>query len=282
MKYVKNFNNNAALVQDAQGAEWVVLGNGVGFGQHAGDTIDDTKVARYFKADAEHRDSLDNLQNFDPDLTDATLAVVKTVEATLGVKFSDYQYLILADHIDFATKRANSGVNLSDPASRWEVRRLFPKEFEAAREAILQLNAALGVDLPEDEASFLTYHFVNVENEQVNLQDTIAISQLTASVIKIVQLQYQITLDAESFNYSRFVSHLRFFFIRMLKGDQEPSETLDPSLLLLMQTKYPKEYGVVEIITKYLQKQRGWHLAENDQVYLTLHVWRVTHRDETE
>lgn len=281
MQYVKNFNNNAALVKDVQDTEWIVLGNGIGFGHKPGDKIDETKVVRYFKADADHRESLDNLQNFAAEITDATLAVVKGVEADLGVKFTDYQYLILADHIDFAVKRANSGVTLSDPASKWEVRRLFPKEFEAAREAILQLDAVLGIDLPEDEASFLTYHFVNVENEQEKLQDTIAISQLTASVIKIVQLQYQMTLDAESFNYSRFVSHLRYFFIRMLKGDKEPSEPLDPSLLILMQSKYPREYGVVEIITKYLQNQRGWHIADNDKVYLTLHVWRVTHRQDS-
>lgn len=282
VKYVKNFNNNAALVVDDHQAEWIVLGNGIGFGHRRGDDIAETQVARYFKAAGDHREQLDNLQNFAPDITDATLAVVAIVEAALGIKFDDYAYLLLADHIDFAVQRAKGGVTLADPASKWELRRLFPREFEAARQAILQLDARLGVDLPEDEATFLTYHFVNVETKSEELQDTIAIAQLTASVIKIVQLHEQTTLDAESFSYSRFVSHLRYFFIRKLKADVDPSPPLDPSFRQLMQTKYPEASAVVEIIAKYLHQARGWHVSDNDKVYLTLHVWRVTHRNATE
>ncbi|MEB3365639.1 CAT RNA binding domain-containing protein [Lactobacillus sp. R2/2] len=33
MKFVKNFNNNAALVSDKSGVDWVVIGNGIGFGK---------------------------------------------------------------------------------------------------------------------------------------------------------------------------------------------------------------------------------------------------------
>ncbi|MFC6182622.1 PRD domain-containing protein [Lactiplantibacillus daowaiensis] len=281
MKYIKNFNNNAALVVDEHQTEWIVLGNGVGFGHHPGDHIPKDRVARYFKADTANSEVLDTLGNFPSAITDATLQVVKAVETTLQVQFTDYQYLILADHIDFACTRARNGITLSDPANKWEVRQLFPKEFEAARQAILTLDAALGIDLPDDEATYLTYHFVNVKNEQENLQDTIAISQLTVSVIKIVQLQYQMTLDAESFNYSRFVSHLRYFFIRKIKGDTDVSQALDPSLLMLMRSKYPRESAVVNIITNYLHKARGWEMADNDKVYLILHVWRVTHREQT-
>ena len=40
MKFVKNFNNNAALVEDDQQTELIVIGKGVGFGKHRGDEID--------------------------------------------------------------------------------------------------------------------------------------------------------------------------------------------------------------------------------------------------
>lgn len=44
MKFLKNFNNNAALVVDDQDVEWIVVGNGVGFGKHKGDQIDEQKI----------------------------------------------------------------------------------------------------------------------------------------------------------------------------------------------------------------------------------------------
>lgn len=31
MKFVKNFNNNAALVSDESEVDWVMIGNGIGF-----------------------------------------------------------------------------------------------------------------------------------------------------------------------------------------------------------------------------------------------------------
>jgi beta-glucoside operon transcriptional antiterminator len=41
MIFLKTFNNSAALVQDDQGQEQVVLGKGVGFGLKKGDKIDE-------------------------------------------------------------------------------------------------------------------------------------------------------------------------------------------------------------------------------------------------
>lgn len=279
MKYVKSFNNNAALVVDDNQHEWVVLGNGIGFGKNAGDPVDETKIIRKFTSSNDEPERMDNLSSFSPEITDATLKVVAATEKTLDVTFSDYQYLTLADHINFAYARAQDGISLSDSATKWEIANLFPAEFKAAQSAIMILNIELGVILPEDEAVFITYHFVNVKNERGSLQDTIEISKLMGDVVNIVQLNYQMTLDTQSFNYSRFISHLRYFFIKMMKHKQSTDELLDPALLTLMATKYPKEYATVEIIGKYLKRVHQWELSPNDEVYLTLHVWRVTHRE---
>ena len=40
MDFIKNFNNNAALVRDESGVEWIVLGKGIGFGKKLGDCVD--------------------------------------------------------------------------------------------------------------------------------------------------------------------------------------------------------------------------------------------------
>ncbi len=57
---------------------------------------------------------------------------------------------------------------------------------------------------------------------------------------------------------------------------------LDQSLLQLMIAKYPQAYATVERIDTFLQSKAGWRLEPDDKVYLTLHIWRVTHRQKSE
>ncbi|MFD0898024.1 CAT RNA binding domain-containing protein [Loigolactobacillus binensis] len=54
MYFVKNFNNNVALVKDQLNIAWVVIGNGIGFGKKYGEPIDETQVEQRFIAVAEH------------------------------------------------------------------------------------------------------------------------------------------------------------------------------------------------------------------------------------
>lgn len=56
-----------------------------------------------------------------------TTKVIKLVEPKLNIKFNDFQYLALADHIDFALTRSEDKVDMNATNTRWEVRNLFPK-----------------------------------------------------------------------------------------------------------------------------------------------------------
>jgi Transcriptional antiterminator len=277
LKFVKNYNNNAALVVDDDNVEWIIVGKGIGFGKKAGDLVDASKISQKFKS--ENTKDIDTLNEYDESIINVTSDIVKDVEEFLNVKFNDYQYLILADHINYAYERAKEHIEFTDRAVSWEVKKLFPKEYEASNRALEIILQDLGVLFPKGELVFLTYHFVNLENEKESLQDTIQISKMIADIINIIQLSYHTTLDDESFNYSRLVSHLRYFLIRKIKSEQATGEQLDPSLLKLMILKYPEENKTVQKISTYLRNTKGWLLSQNDQVYLILHVWRVTHRD---
>ena len=48
MKFLKTFNNSAALIENNQGQEEIVLGKGVGFGLKKGDPVDESKIERRF------------------------------------------------------------------------------------------------------------------------------------------------------------------------------------------------------------------------------------------
>ncbi len=75
MIFLKTFNNSAALVQDDQGQEQVVLGKGVGFGLKKGDKIDESKVERRFIANS-HQDEVNQVKEINASTIDLTNKVI--------------------------------------------------------------------------------------------------------------------------------------------------------------------------------------------------------------
>ena len=68
------------------------------------------------------------------------------------------------------------------------------------------------------------------------------------------------------------ILHLRFFFQRLNK--KEKIETEDDFLLKQIKEKYKKAYECMLKIEVYLEKE----LSEEEQLYLTIHIQRVTQR----
>lgn len=282
MIFVKNFNNNIALVKDRDSIEWVVIGNGIGFGKKPGDEVDQSKITRRFIAADDDNSSLDTLANISDQTILITNEVVKMVEPLLNVKFNSYQYLVLADHIEFTILRSKTAIDLADGTTRWSVQKLFPKEYEVAKKAIALIRNLSGIEASSGEVVFITYHFLNLRSDAPGLHDTIKITKLIEQVIEIVQYEYGFSLDSDSFYFNRFVTHLRSFMIQHMKMTERTNNELDPAILKLMIAKYPHAYKTVERIGEFLQKQTGWTLQPDEKVYLTLHVWRVTHHQISE
>lgn len=276
MKFLRTLNNSAAIVED-DGKEEVVLGKGIGFGLKKGDQVDESKIERRFIT-ADDQESFDQVKDISAYTLDVTNKVVKMVEPLLNIKFNDYQYLALADHIDFALTRVKDNIDLSDNNTRWEVKNLFPQEYAIAKKIVKLINHELNVELPESESVLMTYHLVNASSNDSQVQETVEITNLISGIINIIQLDYQIVLDAESFNYSRFITHLRALLIRLIRNQKADTEELDPSLLGFMKIKYNHAYETAERIAIYLHSKMGWNLGPDDKFYLVLHIWRVTSR----
>ena len=71
-------------------------------------------------------------------------------ELLLNVKLNDFQYLALADHIDFALSRIEDNIDISAANTRWEVKNLFPKEYKISEKVIALINKEMNVNLPVD------------------------------------------------------------------------------------------------------------------------------------
>lgn len=278
MKFVKSYNNNAALVKDDENKEWIVTGKGISFGKKVDDDIDDAKIERRFASEDSQKVEPEVVQGIEPRAFEAVDAVVKMADEKYQITFTGYQYFSLADHIDFMIKRTLDGATIPKTTGNWEAKKLFSKEYSAASDAVTIIEKSTHLSLDTGEALYLMYHFINAESDGAKLQDTVRMSKYITGIVNIIQYQYAMTLDPDSFNYERFIAHLRALMVRHITG-VKPSEELDPSLLKLMEAKYPKEKDTVDRISKYLDHETSWILSPDDRVYLILHIWRVTHRE---
>lgn len=278
MKFVKNYNNNAALVTDDKGNEWIVTGKGIGFGKKYGDNIDENKIEQRFASESSQNVEPEIVQGIETRAFEATDAVVKMAEENYQITFTGYQYFSLADHIDFMIKRTLDGASMPNSTGNWEAKKLFPKEYAAACEAVKAIEKSTHLSLDSGESIYLMYHFINAESDGTKLQDTVRMSKYITNVVNIVQYQYAMTLDPESFNYERFIAHLRALIVRHITN-YKSNEELDPALLKLMESRYPKEKDTVDCISRYFEREEAWKLSLDDRVYLILHIWRVTHRE---
>ena len=143
MRFLKSYNNSVALVKNEQGKEEIVIGKGIGFGLKKGDQIDQEKIERRFIT-AKDQESIMQLKDISTKTLELTTKVIKLVEPKLNIKFNDFQYLALADHIDFALTRSEDKVDMNATNTRWEVRNLFPEEYTVAIDAITVIEKVSG------------------------------------------------------------------------------------------------------------------------------------------
>ncbi|WP_059103079.1 PRD domain-containing protein [Shouchella shacheensis] len=277
MYLIKSFNNNIALVKDASGTEWIVLGTGVGFGKEKGEAVDELAIKRKFIAETSAKTRQPFLEMVDQipvSIFETTANMMKTAEAVIGVKLSHHLFLSLADHLNFAIQRVKDNVD-DLHMDRWELQKLYSKEHQAAVKAIRVVYDELDVLLPRSEESFLTYHFVNAQGPRHQLSETMKMTEVINRIIEIIEYHYEMQLNEESANYSRLLTHLRYFVLRQLHEENLDQNELDQDMIHMIKDKYSYAYECVEKISRFLAKRYEWDLSVNEKLYLTLHIWRL-------
>lgn len=279
MEFLKKFNNNVALVKDTTDIEWIVIGKGIGFGSEKGDNVDETIVDRRFVAEPTNGqiDLLQTIASMDPEIIELASEVTKEAEKFLEITFSTRNYITLADHLNYAIQRTLDSAEYTENL-RWEVKKLYPKEYQAALKAIETINRQLKVTLPKSEETFITYHFVNAQNNEGKLENTVKMTKLINRILEVVKYHFQIELDEESLNYVRFLTHLRYFIIRQTHGENMHHESIDQTVVEAVKATYGRAYEAAEKVSNLLYKQEGWRLSSDEMLYLTLHIRRVTSR----
>jgi len=272
------FNNNVVLAVDQNGQEIVVMGKGIGFKKKNNDEIDQTLIDKIYSLDSSSKDHpiLNILNEIPPEIIYMTTKIISLGEKILDKKFNEAFLITLSDHLNFAMERARNQLFIKNPL-HYEVKNLYKKEFEVGEKAVKLIYEQTGQEMPDTEATSIALHFVNALSGNEGMSETMKVAEITNKILDIVGYHFQIKLDEDSLNYSRFITHLRYFILRHLEEKTIHTNSVS-SIFTLVTQQYPEIYQCVRKIEKFLQVEYGWKISNDEMTYLILHVQRVTSR----
>lgn len=277
MRVTRVLNNNAVMVSDDDGVS-IVLGRAIGYGRKPGDPIDPDVVSERFVPD--QTTSLDRLAAL---LTDTPLETVKVAReiaemahARLAVRVSQSLILPLADHLCFAIQRSRTGMEFDYPL-RWEVAQLYPNEMAVGRDAVDLVRRRLGIDLPDDEAVAVAMHIVNAQFSGSNIAPMIEMTTKLNRILSLIEAELGMAIDRNSMSVTRFVTHLRYLFVRLHSRKQYEGEAV--SIRSAITDAHPAAHHCAERI-RYLLTLDDQSLSDDEVTYLTLHIARLAQAAE--
>ena len=278
MKISRVINNNVICVINEANEELVLMGKGIAFQKKKGDEIDESKIEKEFSMRNKNISSnlATMLSEIPTEHINLSNAIIEKAKKTLNKELNDNIYFTLTDHINFAIKRFNEGYAFNN-ALLWEIKKFYPKEFNIGQDALIMIWEELGIELPEDEAGFIALHIVNAQLNS-NMNNTMEITKLIQSVLKLVKYYYHIDLDESSVYYTRFITHLKYFAQKVLSNKVVPNKKDD--LFTIIQIKYKEAFECAKKIADFVERDYNKKLSEEELVYLTVHIRRITMPNE--
>lgn len=278
MKVSKVFNNNVVLAVDQTDgdAEVVLIGRGLGFGLRPGDDVDHARIEKTFRPGGQQTPEriAAFLEEIPADDIDLAEEIVRRGRARFGDHVGQHMLFPLADHLSFALRRAREGVTITYPL-QWEVSALYPQEVAFSKEILGLVAQERGVQLPDLEAIPFALHFVNARFGQDDLSATMQMTEVFAAVLDTVRGRLEIEIDEESLDATRFITHLRYLFLRQEKREKSPAGMDQQALYDVVRATQPVEFACAQDVRGVLEKRFDWRLDHNEVLYLTLHVARL-------
>lgn len=280
MEIKKILNNNVVVTNNESNQEIVIMGKGLAFQKKVGDFVDSSKIKKTFVL--ETHGMAEKLAKLLRDTSELYLKISSKIidyaQSLLPYKLDEYLYVALTDHISFAISRHKQGLHMKNPLL-WEIRKYYKQEYQIAIKALELIEHETGVALGEDEAASIALHLVNSQLSGENMAAAVQVTGMVNTILNIVKYHYKMELDESSVNYERFLTHLRFFAVRFIRKEKL-EDTVDHFLYEQIQKTYTSAYKCTQKIASYLNKDLNWNLSRDEEIYLTVHIHRVTNRQQ--
>lgn len=272
-KIKKILNNNVVIALTEQDNEVVLTGKGIGFNQKQGETLDDTKVDKYFvlvdKSEQEQYKLL--VPHVSESFIGVMNEVIYLISEKLDADFDEHIHIALTDHLSFAIKRIQQGLGVKNPFLI-ETQTMYPKEYTIAEEVIQLLNHKLDVELPEGEIGFVALHIHSAVTNR-SITELSKYSALINGLVVVIEESLKVEVSRTGIDYLRLVRHLRHAIERSeLNQPVEAHERLEK----VLKEEYPLCYNLSWKLIKIMQKELQTKFPDAEAVYLTMHLQRLS------
>lgn len=275
MKINKILNNNVVISQNKEKKEIIVLGCGIAFKKKIGESIDETLIEKIFIAsDKNTKKKITTLLDEIPlKYIHITDKITKYTKEKFKKEISDTVYVALADHIYRGIERFVSSGEIFN-GLLWDIKRLYPKEFEVGIYALQVIREVTKIQMPEDEAAFIATHIVNAQLNE-NIPTIINLTKLVTELTNIIKYNLFLEVDTSLISYERFINHLKFLGQKILKKDIGENNSSNDELFILVTEKYPKEKECVEKIQEFLEKRYNYQIQIDEMLFLIIHIVKI-------
>lgn len=274
-KITKVINNNIVCSIDKKGREIIIRGLGIGFKNKPGGLVPEDKIEQVYRMDDNKgMGKLEQLFSEIPvEYIEVCSEIIKLAESTLGKKLNKNIQITLTDHISFAIERNRNNMVYRN-ALLHEIMNFYPVEYELGKRAIKIIDEKLGESLLLDEAGFIALHIVNAELD-TDMSNMVKITELMQAVVTIAEKYYGKTFNVEGLDYSRFITHMKFFGQRLFNSKMAPDDD-DDSLRESIKTSYKKDYNCAVKIRGYISSKYNKSVTEEEMAFLTIHLRRIS------
>ncbi|MCI1966307.1 MAG: PRD domain-containing protein [Oscillospiraceae bacterium] len=273
-------SNNFVISKDSSDKEIIVRGLGIGFKKSQGDIIPENKVEKIYRMDTPKQINhlIELVESMPLDYISVCTEIIEDAQLNLGKKLSQNIYVTLTDHICFALERKKKGLEYKNEML-WEIRNFYHAEFVQGERAVSILKDRLGVELSDDEAGFIALHIVNAELE-TGISDMMSITKMIQGILAIIEDHYHITLNQDSLDYGRCITHLKFLGQRIFKGQTVKEDDSDFTLMIrkLVQNKYQKDFQCAKRIQSFIKRNFNHLLSNEEMFFMMVHLGKLVGR----
>ena len=276
MQAIKRINHNTAVCLDGAGRELIATGKGIGFGEMPHEVPLDMVQRTFYGVDPKY---LAFIEEVDTEVLEFAAQLASLATQQLSYELSPNLPITLADHIQFALKRAREHMVLPMPMWR-EVEAAHPIEFRLGEMATTGMQKTFHVRLQRQEAAGIALSIANaaVSASPRAVRAERKEEQVIARLTRIIEHRMGVKIDETSFAYTRFVSHIRYLLERLESGALFQAENAE--FYTSMSAQYPKSTACAHEVAEMLGATYETELSDEEVFYLILHIARVVAKNE--
>lgn len=275
MRIKKVINNNILCVVDDKGSEMIVTGKGLGFQRKIGERVDPTLFEKtyHMEGKSEQRKLRELCEQIPIEHLRLTQDLIEYIKSQITAPLNESLLITLADHISFAIKRKENGIEFTNPLEG-AIMSYYPTEYHLGRHCLQMIQKETQVNLNPSEAAFITMHIVNAELN-TSMSVMYDITKLIEGTLEVVEYYYQKKFDRESLDFSRFIVHLRYFAQRLFQAAPSQAAEYDADFQEIIIRSCRQHYKCAQHIGEYIHNAYQKDVSNEELIYLTIHLKRI-------